>query len=75
MSTSSNNLPLQIQKLLAGKGWKWPPDEKLKKQIREAMRRAIVVVFVSKKRIYQLEFEVLSIFAEKWQWYQFIADL
>ncbi|MBI1925112.1 hypothetical protein HYR99_12795 [Candidatus Poribacteria bacterium] len=40
MSTSSNNLPPQIQKLLKEKGWTWPPDEKLKKQIHEAMERS-----------------------------------
>jgi len=31
------NLPPNIQKLLEKKGWTWPPDEKLRKQIREAM--------------------------------------
>ncbi len=39
MSTSTNNLPPQIQKLLREKGWTWPPDEKLKKQIHDAMER------------------------------------
>jgi hypothetical protein len=36
---TNNNLPTQIQKLLKNKGWTWPPDEKLKQQIHEAMRR------------------------------------
>ena len=40
MSTSNKNLPPQILKLLKEKGWKWPPDEKLKKQIYEAMKRS-----------------------------------
>lgn len=36
---TSNNLPPQIQELLKKKGWAWPPDERLKQQIHEAMRR------------------------------------
>jgi len=36
---SKNNLPPQIQELLKKKGWTWPPDEKLKAQIRGAMDR------------------------------------
>jgi len=36
---TNNNLPPQIQELLKKKGWIWPPDEKLKRQIHEAMRR------------------------------------
>ena len=33
------DFPPKIQELLKKKGWNWPPDEKLKAQIREAGRR------------------------------------
>ena len=35
-----NNFPLQIQKLLKKKGWIWPPDKKLRKQIRETIEKS-----------------------------------
>ena len=37
---SQNNFPPQIQELLKKKGWTWPPDEKLRKQIRETIEKA-----------------------------------
>ena len=30
-------IPPKIQALLEKKGWTWPPDEKMKKQMREAL--------------------------------------
>jgi len=38
--SSQNNFFLQIQGLLKKKGWTWPPDEKLRKQIRETIQKA-----------------------------------
>jgi len=35
------DFPPKIQELLKKKGWNWPPDERLKAQIREAGRRLI----------------------------------
>jgi hypothetical protein len=35
------DFPPKIQELLKKKGWNWPPDEKLKAQIREAAQRFI----------------------------------
>ncbi|MBM3238450.1 hypothetical protein FJZ31_19325 [Candidatus Poribacteria bacterium] len=37
--SKNNNLPPKILELLKKKGWNWPPDEKLKAQIREASER------------------------------------
>ena len=36
---SEDRIPPKIRELLKKKGWTWPPDEKLKKQIEEAMER------------------------------------
>lgn len=37
---SQNNFPPQIYELLKKKGWTWPPDKKLKKQIHETIENA-----------------------------------
>ncbi len=37
--SQNKNLPPQILEILKKKGWNWPPDEKLKAQIREASER------------------------------------
>jgi hypothetical protein len=37
----SEKLPPKIRELLRKRGWSWPPDEKLKKQIEEAMERFV----------------------------------
>ena len=39
MVSVHKDFPPKIQELLKKKGWNWPPDEKLKAQIREAGRR------------------------------------
>ena len=36
---SQNQLPPKIRKLLAKKGWMWPPDEKLKAEMHEAWKK------------------------------------
>ncbi len=40
--SQNDNLPSKILELLKKKGWNWPPDEKLKAQIREASERFIM---------------------------------
>ncbi|MBM3238320.1 hypothetical protein FJZ31_18670 [Candidatus Poribacteria bacterium] len=40
------DFPLSIQELLKKRGWTWPPDEKLKKKMNEAAKRAAGSVHV-----------------------------
>jgi hypothetical protein len=35
-----NNFPPQIQELLKKKGWTWPPDEQLRKEMEETAEKA-----------------------------------
>ena len=42
------NFPPKIQELLKKKGWNWPPDEKLKTQMREAAQKFIGSVHTGK---------------------------
>jgi hypothetical protein len=36
----SETIPPKIRELLRKRGWSWPPDEKLKKQIQESLERS-----------------------------------
>ena len=59
--SQNNNLPPKILELLKKKGWNWPPDEKLKTQIREASERFIMAVHeVTAERSEHIDEEVLS---------------
>jgi hypothetical protein len=36
---NEDRIPPKIRELLKKKGWTWPPDEKLQKEMREALER------------------------------------
>jgi bifunctional DNA-binding transcriptional regulator/antitoxin component of YhaV-PrlF toxin-antitoxin module len=52
-----NKLPPNIQELLREKGWTWPPDGKLKAEIREASEKFVGGIKMDKEVIKELNKE------------------